>query len=182
MGLATTHSIITKHGGTISVDSIVNQGTKFTIQLPAAKISQETLSAASLDLNRQASIFLRHILVVDDEKTIRDLLGAMLQRMGHKVAFAVNGQEAIVKYRKAYRNGTGYDIVIMDLTIPGGMGGEKAAHEILKLDPMAKLIVSSGYTTDPVMANYQDYGFQGIMAKPYRFAELKKVITQVVKN
>jgi two-component system cell cycle sensor histidine kinase/response regulator CckA len=182
LGLATTHSIITKHGGTISVDSIVNQGTKFTIQLPAAKISQETLSAASLDLNRQASIFLRHILVVDDEKTIRDLLGAMLQRMGHKVAFAVNGQEAIVKYRKAYRNGTGYDIVIMDLTIPGGMGGEKAAHEILKLDPMAKLIVSSGYTTDPVMANYQDYGFQGIMAKPYRFAELKKVITQVVKN
>jgi two-component system cell cycle sensor histidine kinase/response regulator CckA len=182
LGLATTHSIITKHGGTIFVDSSVNRGTKFTIQFPAAKISAKTISPSSLNLDQHGPVSSLHILVVDDEETIRDLLGAMLKRMGYKVAFAVNGIEGIANYRKAFQIRPCYDIVIMDLTIPGDMGGETAAQEILKIDPKAKLIVSSGYTTDPVMANYQDYGFQGILAKPYRFSELKKAIEQVLKN
>ena len=111
---------------------------------------------------------------------MREIIGAMLERMGYKVTYAVEGQEAVTKYRVSYKKGAAYDIVVTDLTIPGGMGGQAAAQEILKINPQAKIIVSSGYATDPVMANYKEYGFQERVVKPYRFAELQKVIQHVL--
>ncbi|MCB0175049.1 MAG: response regulator, partial [Anaerolineae bacterium] len=180
LGLAITHSIISKHNGTITVDSKLNQGAIFTIRLPAADVAKKAISdnlSSEIDSEPVSAI---HILVLDDEVMIRDVLGAMLGTMGHIVTYAVDGQEAIVKYREAYQNGPAYDVVIADLTIAGGMGGQAAAQEMIKINPWAKIIVSSGYTTDPVMANYEAYGFKGVVAKPYHFADLQKVIRQVL--
>lgn len=181
LGLAISHSIISKHNGTISVDSQLNQRTIFTIRLLAAEAETPIIAGQPSDEIDSAPLAPPHILVLDDEAVIREVLGAMLEMMGHNVAYAVDGQEAVVKYRHAYQNGSAYDAVIVDLTIPGGVGGQAAAQEMIKINPQAKIIVSSGYTTDPVMANYEAYGFKNVVAKPYRFADLQKVIQKVLK-
>ncbi len=181
LGLASTHSIISKHNGAITVDSQLNQGTIFTIHLPAAEEKEKTAAEKFPVETPVTTVSLARILVMDDEKMVREVTGAMLERLGYKVIFAVNGQEAIAKYGAAYKKGAPYDVVITDLTVPGGTGGKAAAQEILKLDPQAKIIVSSGYAADPVMANYETYGFRARVVKPYFFAALQKVIQQVLK-
>jgi CheY-like chemotaxis protein len=150
--------------------------------LPATEQTEEKITGKPLGQTDTTSFDSAHILVVDDEEMVREVMGAMLKRMGYEVSFAVDGQEAIAKYRACCERGAAYDVVITDLTIPGGMGGQEAAQEILSIDPTAKIVVSSGYATDPVMANYRVYGFRGVAAKPYRFAELQKVIQQVLNT
>jgi len=120
------------------------------------------------------------ILVLDDEEIVRNVIGAMLKRMGHDISYAVNGHEAVQKYKKSFEIQDPYNIIITDLTIPGGMGGQKASEEILKINPQAKIIVSSGYATDPIMANYKTFGFIGIVIKPYSFKDLEKEIDRVL--
>ncbi len=181
LGLAITHSIIAQHNGTIRVDSNLNKGTIFTIHLPAAEEKEDTGPHEISETSPVPPVSSARILVMDDEDVVRDVIGAMLKRMGYEVAFAADGQEAVIKYRASYENGKSYDLVITDLTIPGGMGGLEAGQKILKTDPQAKIIVSSGYATDPVMANYKEYGFKGIVVKPYSFADLQKVIRQVLR-
>ena len=181
LGLASTHSIITKHNGTINTASILNEGTTFIICLPVAVAEEEKITPEdSLAETYSTPAVAAHILVLDDEELVREVIGAMLEELGHKVSYAVHGSEAIKKYQEAWQNNSPYDAVITDLTIPGEMGGQEAAREILQTDPQAKIIVSSGYATDPVMANYKDHGFQGRVVKPYHFAELKKVIERVL--
>ncbi len=181
LGLASTHSIISKHNGTITVKSQLHRGTTFTIHLPAAAEKEATAAGEFSAEMPVAPVFSARILVMDDEEVVREVIGAMLEKLGHTVIFAVDGQEAVSKYQTSSENGMSYDVVITDLTIPGGMGGQEAAQEILRIDAQAKIIVSSGYATDPVMANYREYGFKGIVVKPYRFADLKKVIQQILK-
>jgi PAS domain S-box-containing protein len=182
LGLASTYSIINKHNGRITVDSHLNEGTLFTIHLPAKEETETTLTRKLLTEPQPMPDFAARILVLDDEKAVREVLGDMLERMGHTVAYAVEGQEAIAKYRTAYESKAEYDLFITDLTIPGGLGGQAAAQEILKLNPQAKIIVSSGYATDPVLANYKAYGFKGIFVKPYHFAELQEVVRHVLSS
>ena len=180
LGLASTYSIITKHNGTISAASKLNEGTIFTICLPATDKKERTKPEDSLVKIGSTPVVAAHILVLDDEELVREVIGIMLEELGHKISYAVQGREAIKKYQEAWQNNSQYDAVITDLTIPGGMGGQEAAEEILKINPQAKIIVSSGYATDPVMANYEDYGFHDRVVKPYRFMELKKVIERVM--
>jgi len=180
LGLASTYSIITKHNGTINAVSKLNDGTAFTISLPAAEKEEKNIPENLLDKTDGTPAVAAHILVLDDEELVREVIGAMIEELGHKVSYAVHGGEAIKKYQEAWQSNSPYDVVITDLTIPGGMGGQEAAREILQTDPQAKIIVSSGYATDPVMANYKDYGFQGRIVKPYHFAELRKVIDRVL--
>jgi PAS domain S-box-containing protein len=182
LGLAVTHAIIHKHNGTITVYSTIDQGTTFTILLPASKAGERTISGETSDAINSEPVSPVHILLVDDEETVRDVLGAMLKKMGHQVSHAGAGQEAIAKYRSAQKNNLPYDAVITDLTIPGEMGGEAVAKEILAINPRAKIIVSSGYANDSIMANYKTYGFQGRVVKPVRYAALKNVLEQVLKK
>ncbi len=181
LGLATAYSIIKRHGGHIGVVSALGQGTTFTLYLPASASppqAETTPSAAACPSPARPA----NILVMDDEKMIRDIVTKMLLRCGFSVATAPGGREAIAMYQQARAAGAPFDVVIMDLTIPGGIGGKEAIKDILALDPQARVIVSSGYADDPVMANYADYGFKGVAAKPYTLGNLQKVLRQALQQ
>ena len=178
LGLAITHSIITKHDGHISVRSKPDEGTMFTIYLPA---SAEQKSKDSEEETKKTEKTARAtILVMDDEEMIQDLVKKMLSLLGHEVLLAKDGEDAITIFGKHQSSDAPVDVIIMDLTIPGGMGGKEAIKEILKIDPEAKAIVSSGYANDPVMANYGKYGFKAAISKPFEMDQLKKTINSVL--
>lgn len=120
------------------------------------------------------------ILVMDDEELIRDVVSSMLEYLGYEVELSSNGQEALQKYSEALHGEKRFDMVIMDLTIPGGKGGKEVIRELLELDPAVKAIVSSGYSNDPVMANYTEYGFKGFVNKPFKIEDLGKALEQVL--
>ena len=114
---------------------------------------------------------------MDDKETVRNVAGQMLQHIGYKdVEFAVDGAEAIRLYKKAKESGNPFDVVILDLTIPGGMGGKEAIKKLLEIDPGVKAIVSSGYSSDPIMSEFKQYGFSGVIPKPYTIDELAKAL------
>ncbi|SHJ90537.1 PAS domain S-box-containing protein [Malonomonas rubra DSM 5091] len=177
LGLAICHSIISKHGGTISVESAIGKGTCFHIYLPAATGS---LTTSDQPIPTFLSKRKGRIMVVDDEEGVRTIATEMLKEMGHDVLTADEGQLAVDIYRKNLEQKTPIDVMIMDLTIPGGMGGEEALQKILAIDPEAKAAVSSGYSNDPVMAKYADYGFSAAIAKPYQFADMAKTINELL--
>ncbi len=177
LGLAIIYSIITKHNGHIAVESKVGVGTTFYIYLPASK------KKALLDeVKRKPKIITGQgkILLMDDEKVVRDVVGEMLRHIGYEVHFAEGGAKAIKMYKKAKETGKPFDAVILDLTIPGGIGGEEAIKTLTKIDPKAKVIVSSGYSNDLIMANYKEYGFAGVVSKPYKVQELSEELQRVI--
>jgi CheY-like chemotaxis protein len=120
------------------------------------------------------------ILVMDDEEIIRDVLSSMLDFLGYDAEVASDGALAIEMYRKAMEASKPFDAVIMDLTIPGGVGGKEAIKDLLVIDPAAKAIVSSGYSTDPAITNFQKYGFTAVIAKPFKIEDLAGVLKKVV--
>ena len=120
------------------------------------------------------------ILVMDDEEFILNISGEMLRELGYEVGFAKDGQEAIATYKEAMESGTPFDAVIMDLTIPGRMGGKETIQKLKKIHPEIKAVVSSGYSSDPIMAEYNRFGFSGVLVKPYRSDELSNVINEVI--
>jgi PAS domain S-box-containing protein len=174
LGLSICHSIIKKHNGAITVESKPGKGTVFTIQLP---VSSNQKIAPQLELPRHSfSKRKAKVLVMDDDTMILELSKQMLEYLGHEVVICKEGESALKKYEKAMQEGCPFDVVIMDLTIPGGMGGEKAIRKLLKLDPEAKAIVSSGYSNDKVISNYMKHGFKTVIVKPYQIEDLDKAI------
>ncbi len=180
LGLATVYSIIKNHHGQIKAESEVGKGSTFTILLPASGATAESNIEAQ-DSTETGQTGSGKILIMDDEEVVREICGEMIVAMGHTVDYAANGQEALEKYQQSMGEQQPFDLVIMDLTIPGGMGGKETISKLLKIDPQAKAIVSSGYSHDDVMANYQDYGFHGVAAKPYLFSDLNKVIQNLIQ-
>ena len=174
--LATAYSIIKKHNGHISVDSVPGAGTTFNIFLPASDKEIPVKEEAVLLTGRGK------ILVMDDDELLKELVEEMLGMLGYESASTKNGDEAIEMYKKAGESGKPYDAVILDLTIPGGMGGKEAIKILLKMDPEVKAIVYSGYSDDPVMSNYREYGFKGMMAKPFDAYELGRVLSAVLEG
>jgi CheY-like chemotaxis protein len=120
------------------------------------------------------------ILIMDDEDMIREITGELLMNLGYQVEFAKNGSEAIDLYREAQDLGKPFDAVILDLTVPGGMGGKETIKKLLEIDPKIKAIVSSGYSNDPILAEFREYGFKGVIIKPYRLTELSQILQNVL--
>ena len=167
LGLATAHSIIQQHQGHINVHSEVGKGTTFTIYLPS--------SYAPVNIDRQIINKGRgRILVMDDEQSIRRMVDDALTQFGYKVTSVEDGQAAIDVFSEALATGNFFDAILLDLTIPGGMGGKETIQHLRQLDPHVKAIVTSGYSDDPIMSDFQTFGFHGILVKPYKIVDLAK--------
>lgn len=176
LGLATAYSIIKNHEGHITVDSIVGQGSTFSIYLPAAGKKYVPRAEVEAELQEGKG----KILVMDDEEMIRNNLGLMLNYLGYETEFAADGAQALALYSEARASQSPFDAVIMDLTVPGGMGGRETITKLLELDPQAKAIVFSGYADDPILSNFQDFGFSGFIKKPYSIGDVGGVLHKVL--
>jgi two-component system cell cycle sensor histidine kinase/response regulator CckA len=174
LGVPTSFSIARRHGGHLSVESEVGSGSTFCLYLPASApkpAKKKAIKAAGR----------ARILVMDDEKGVREIAGRMLKHIGYEdVEFAGHGAEAIKLYKASMKSGNPFGMAILDLTIPGGHGGEWTISELLKLDPTVKAIISSGYIDDPVMAEHREYGFNEKLVKPYTIEELRKAVQDVI--
>ncbi len=178
LGLSTTYSIIKKHEGYLEVESSPGNGATFNILLHAS-MEELMVKESPEEINPGVEA---KILLLDDEDIIRNVNGELLTSFGYRVMLAKDGQEAIELYRKAKENGDPFTAVIMDLTIPGGMGGLETMTQLRRFDPEIKAIVSSGYANDPVISDYESYGFSGVVIKPYKFDDLIKVLNKVIEK
>jgi PAS domain S-box-containing protein len=179
LGLSTSYSIVSRHSGTIEVFSEEGRGTEFVIYLPAREPEKKS-SLPQKEFDAKADTASAHILIMDDDPKIRRVLTGMLKVLGHRVTESSDGAEAVELYREHFSSGEPFDAVIMDLTIPGGMGGEAAIKILKEIDPDVRAIVSSGYATNPVLSNYSDYGFRGELVKPFRISTLKKEMKAIL--
>jgi len=173
--LATAYSIVKSHNGHITFESKQGFGTTFYIYLPA--------SPEKLQIKKRDKTLMRgqgKILVMDDEDMIRLVTGKMLYQLGYAAEFVKNGDDAIKVYKKAKNSSKGFDAVIMDLTIPGGMGGKETIKKLIDVDPQVKAIIASGYTHDPVMSEYKQYGFSGAVPKPFTIEELGNLLQSIL--
>jgi PAS domain S-box-containing protein len=178
LGLTTAYSIIKRHEGHITVQSQVGVGTIFDVYLPAAgEEAPKTTEETPRELAGKGKI-----LAMDDDEMIRDLLQQMLIRMGYTIEVARDGEEAIELYRRAINSGQPFDAVILDLTVPGAMGGKETIDNLRQIDATVKAIVSSGYSNDPIMSDYQKYGFNGVMTKPFNIQALGETIAALLES
>jgi len=176
LGLATSYAIIKRHDGHIAVDSRLGLVTIFTIYLPASDNHAPPITELADSFQHGKG----KVLVMDDEQLIRQLTSEMLTRLGYQVCISTDGFEALSLFERCQKEGKPFDAVIMDLTIPGGMGGKEAITKLLDLDPKVKAVVSSGYCNDPIMADFGKYGFAGVLAKPYTAAEMSKLLHKLI--
>jgi two-component system cell cycle sensor histidine kinase/response regulator CckA len=176
LGLATVLDVVRKHGGQIGVDSTVGTGTTFTVFLPQAEKPAEIEARRAPTLRFGTG----RVLFMDDDEKICALTSGMLTSLEYKYDVAKNGDEAIVLYKRYLNIGRPYDAVIMDLTIIGGMGGEETFKKLRELDPDVRAIISSGYDNEEMAQQYLDMGFCGYLTKPYRVADLGRILKTVL--
>jgi PAS domain S-box-containing protein len=176
LGLATSYSIVKNHGGMIDVQSEPGIGTEFHIYLPAAEVEkQEPIHKPEATTTRKC-----RILVMDDEEVVRNVAQKMITALGHEIELATDGESAIEKYRQAFASGNPFDLVILDLTIKGGMGGEETVKRLLEMDPNVKTVVASGYSDYSTLSNFQAHGFSAVLSKPFTLDELRECLNALV--
>lgn len=178
MGLSTSLSIITRHQGHIHVDSKLGVGTTFHIYLPVSEQKPE-MKAKRQDNSMRGE---GNVLLIDDDEGIRRSARVVLGRLGYRVQTTKDHEEGIKLYEKAMLGKQAFHAVVMDLTIPGSMGGKEAIKKLKKIDRDAKVIVSSGYSDDRTMSEFRKYGFSGVVAKPYEAEDLARVIRDALKG
>jgi len=176
LGLSVAYSVITRHGGVITVSSGTKGGALFTIILPAVDKNLYIKSEVSAEKFSLTGT----VLLMDDDDMIRHVGESLIESLGLKVVSAGDGESAVKLFNEYYERGELFDLVILDLTIRGGMGGLEAFSAMRMIAPEVKGIVSSGYSSDPVMSNYREYGFTGVLKKPYMFNELGRLIKEIL--
>jgi CheY-like chemotaxis protein len=162
------------------VKSDVGKGTTFFMYIPATVVKQaaeRVKPAAALVAGRAGKI-----LVMDDEQVIRNVAGELIRALGHRVEFAVHGKEAIEKYQTAKQSGEPFDVVILDLTIRGGMGGAETVQKLSEIDPGVKAVVSSGYSDDAAISDFPEHGFKAFLKKPYNVDDLREVLVTLLNS
>ena len=177
LGLAVVHSVVTKHEGRVEVESELGKGTTFQIYLPSCPHQD----AAVAKDPRRWSLQGHSIYILDDEDYIREVAAAMLRRLGCEVVAGRDGAEAVAMHQQRLAQGRGFDAFLLDLTIPGGMGGRQTIEVLRALDPGVRGIASSGYSEDPIMSAPGDFGFSGSLRKPYLISELAQILQQVLE-
>lgn len=177
LGLATVYSIVTRHQGRVEVESVENLGTTFRIYLPATELPSIAETSKDIRPLKRGG----RILVMDDESSVQKVLSKMLLRLGFDCTVTENGEQAIEAYRKS-QDEEAFRCVILDLTVPGGMGGEKTLQELLKINPNILAIVASGYATESVMANYQEWGFKVRLPKPFGLSQLEEALKRALSD
>lgn len=180
LGLAVVYSIIANHAGHITVQSELGKGTVFSIYLPST--GKHPLAEKPVEGPAPLAKGQGKILIMDDEELIRNVSTAMLTQLGYEAHAANDGEEAITRYLQAQKDGQPFDLVIMDLTVPGGMGGKEAIAHLRQIDPQIKAVVSSGYANDPIMANFGEYGFCGVAPKPFGLQELSQLLQMILSS
>ncbi len=179
LGLASAYSIVRRHDGLLTVKSKIGRGTTFSIYLPASK-SEAKKTVPGQEARPSNFKGTGRALVMDDDAVVVRTAAALLEKLGYEVSRAADGREAIDRYSEAMRDQKRFQVVLMDLTVPGGMGGQQAIKRLRDLDPAVKAIVYSGYSNDPVLANYKDYGFVGRLSKPFRLQDLATALEEAL--
>jgi PAS domain S-box-containing protein len=182
LGLAVCYSIINKHEGYITAGRSAGTGALFIFYLPAAEKNVDIQEPEASLVKLRKTLESGKILVMDDEEIVCDLTGDMLEFLGYEAHLVHDGSEAVTQYLDALQGAAPFDAVIMDLTVPAGMGGKEAVCEILDKHPQAKVIVSSGYSHDPIIAKFREYGFSAAIVKPFRLKELADALTSVMQG
>jgi CheY-like chemotaxis protein len=177
LGLATSYSIIKNHAGYVSVTSKLGIGTTVCVNLPAPLHRDADTPAESVGRGARGN---GRILVMDDEASIRTLAVNMLKFLGHHADVVSDGRAAVERYKRALQKGRPYDAVILDLMVPGGMSGKEAIEQLTEIDPAVNAIMASGYTQDPVMTDFKDYGIKAVISKPFTLEELSKTLSSVM--
>lgn len=176
LGLATVYSIVKKHGGAITVESDLGVGTTFDLYVPVSERQPEIAAEPQL---LEPSVPAR-ILLMDDEESVREVLANILAVLGYRAALAGEGRHAVELYREAHAANDPFDLVILDLTVPGGMGGMETLQLLRSFDPQVNAVVSSGYSKDPILARYREHGLRGVLTKPYRLSDVARILREAL--
>lgn len=181
LGLATAFSILQRHGGYLTASSSLGEGATFTLYLPASPggmADQDPAPAAA----RSGPPGRYRLLLLEDDPQVADVARRMLEHLGYQAECVPEGMAAVAAYQEARARGEPFDAVILDLTVPGGMGGKEAAEKLKELDPQVVAIVTSGYAEDPILTHYERYGFRGVLKKPYRVQEMADLLNRVLSQ
>jgi len=178
LGLATSYSIMEKHGGSIAVKSEPGEGTNFVIHLPAYTKTSQREDTEKQELKSGQG----YILIMDDEEYIRDLVKDMVEVLGYDAETASDGEKALAAFERAQNTEHPFKAILIDLTVPGGMGGKETIQKLIEIDPDVRAIVASGYSTDSILANYGDFGFKGILQKPFRLEQVSEMLHKVINE